>query len=261
MRLTAAIAMLAVCALAVQAAHAATLVAEYRFDVPGNLGLDTSGFGNHAVVSGVASGPDRFAVANMAGFFDGINDVMTKSGGLNGYDGLPGFTFAAWVNRASSDGGFSGIVSQDPAGAACCTNRLLLNPSDNPYFDAGAHADASFGSVVVPNDAWFHIVMTADDSIGGNQVKIFINGDLVGTHNFAHNLVNSSLFDTFIGTGENGNAHFFGGLLDDVQIYDGILSEGGAYRLYAFGTPAPEPASLALLALGASALVGRRRRA
>jgi hypothetical protein len=193
--------------------------------------------------------------------------VLTKSGGLTGYDGLPGFTFSAWVNRSSLDGGFSGIVSQDPAGAPCCTNRFLLDGADTPYVDSGAHADHNFPGPVIPNDEWHHLIMTADDSVAGNKVDLYLDGNFAATHTFAHDLADSSAFDTFIGTGENGGAHHYQGLLDDVRIFDGSIDADQALLLFQTGSieaAVPEPASVAVWtvigAFAAFGLVLRRRR-
>jgi hypothetical protein len=237
--------------------QAITLIADYRFDSAVNLGLDTSGLGNNATNAGVTQGLDRFGNPS-AGVFNGAS-ALTKSSGLTGFTGLPGFTYSAWINRSSQDGGFSGIVSQDPAGGACCTNRFLLDSSDTFYVDAGAHVDFDYGAPVIPNDTWVHVVMTADDSFPRNLVSLYVNGALVGTNAFGHNLVDSSLFDTFIGTGENGAAHFFQGLMDDVQIYEGALSALEVREL--FNGPQitiPEPAGLGML--GIVLLSGLRRR-
>lgn len=243
--------------------NAQTLVAQYQFANAGNLGLDSSAFGNNATNNNVTQALDRFGALS-AGNFNGGSSYLFEAGGLTGYDGLPGFTYTAWVNRSSFDAAFGGIVSQQgPGGSGCCTNRLLLDGGDSPYVNAGNWpADFGFGAPGIANDSWVHLVMTADDSVPGNDTKVYLNGAQVwATHNFGHNLANSSLFNTYVGSGD-GPDHFFQGLLDDVRIYDGVLTAQQVSFLFQTGLiNAPEPSSYALwsmLGLGL-ALFGIRR--
>ena len=87
---------------------------------------------------------------------------------------------------------------------------------------------------------------------------------LIGTQSYGHDLANSAAFDTFVGTGENGNAWFFQGLLDDVRIYDGAISAQQASNLFQFGQlQIPEPGSIAVwsvVGLGLSLFGLMRRR-
>ena len=237
-------------------ASAQTLVTDLKFNDISNLGLDSSGLGNNYTNTSVTSGTDRFGVANRAGSFNGSSSKLTEFGGLTGYDGLPGFTFAAWINRSSADAAFSGIISQDAGG--CCTTRFLLDGGDTPYINAGLHADFDYAAPVIANDSWVHVVMTSDDSVPGNAVQIYVNGVLAGSNTFGHNLPNASLLNSYIGVGENGAAHFFQGLMDDVQIYDGVLTAQQITNLFQSGSIAavPEPASIGLWTVIAVGLVG-----
>ncbi len=91
------------------AAHAApgdaqTLIADFTFANAGNLGLDSSGYGNNATnLSNVSQGTGSAAgtssaVLNQSSVFE----ILT---GLSGYTGVPGFTFSAWVEVS---GGYTG---------------------------------------------------------------------------------------------------------------------------------------------------------
>lgn len=238
-------------------AKSATLIAEYRFDNALNLGLDSSGFGNHATNASVTQGADRFSNPG-AGSFNGTSSSLIKLGGLSGFTGLaPGFSYTAWINRSSSDSVFGGIVSQDPAGVTP-TNRFLIDGMDTMLVNAGGPADFDTSSPVLANDRWIHLAMTADDTGVGNQVKLYLQGVLVASNMFGHDLLNSSTFDTFVGTGENGNVHRFQGLLDDVRIYEGVLSEREIVDIFDPKITIPEPSGIVLIGLSCVVLFRRK---
>ncbi|MDA0813450.1 MAG: hypothetical protein O3C21_13810 [Verrucomicrobia bacterium] len=96
-----------VAVFAVSAARAAgTLVAHYEFEVPNDLGHDSSGKDNHAEVSDVTQVEGPFG---RGGFFDeSLPSSFVKSGGLNGFTGKPGVTLAAWVKLDEASTGFDG---------------------------------------------------------------------------------------------------------------------------------------------------------
>jgi len=241
-----------------------TLVGHYTFEDGAELGKDSSGWGNDGVAApSLTQVAGAYAGSNAASFNGSSGKIVISP--LSGYDGLPGLTFAAWVNQASSASGYDGILSQDAG--SCCENRLLISSSNHPYINVHQHADKHLTATTLPRDQWYHIVLTGKKEGGQGVGRVYVNGSEVSQSPQYFNLLGSSApFTTYLGTGEAGTAHLLTGLLDEVQIYDGALQGWQVAYLYnnpGAVSPIPEPSALAIWGLG---LVGvglcawRRRR-
>ena len=198
------------------------LVAHYQFEDPENLGLDSSGKDNHAEVADVEQVEGRIG---MAGFFDeSFPSSFVKEGGLEGFTGKPGVTLAAWVKLHEDTSGFDGIISQDSG--SCCENRILLHPSNNLFVNLSQHQDENLTEAIVELDTWTHVVMTGQDVDGGADARIFLDGEEVfdSPRTFPE-LDDGSEWNLYLGAGEAGTAHLLTGALDDVRVYQGVLSD------------------------------------
>ena len=234
--------------LVIGGAQAAVLVADYDFSNALNLGLDSSGHGNNAtVVSGVTqtSGPPA---GSHGALFDQSSSFQIN-GGLTGYNGLPGFSFAAWVNVNGSYGGYNGVLSQDFGD--CCINRLLLSGGQSPFINVGARYDVSLNATTAALNTWHQIVMTGENAgPGTTEGRVYIDGVEVAQSPrfFPYGLPDLTGVNTYLGAGENGGPYRLSGSLADVRIYQGALTSTEVLALFDGGTSSiPEPASLALL--------------
>jgi hypothetical protein len=208
---------LVLAACAVGAAEADTRpVAAYSFD-EGSGGVASDSAGDHdgslQGASWVAEGKHGAALD-----FDGVDDLVSVVDAA-ALDLTDSFTLEAWVRpdtsnpgpvltKAESSGGFSGYA-------------LSARHNDLPMghvADSGTIKPVA-GTSALPVGEWSHIAFSSD----GTTLRLYVNGQLVSTADAiaakptAANLV----------IGRNAiTGKWFDGLIDEVRIYDVVLSQG-----------------------------------
>jgi hypothetical protein len=201
------------------------LVGHWKFDEgEGTVANDTSGKGNHGTVRGGA----KWAEARHGGAleFDGNDDKLDVpfSEALNPAK----FSFALWAKVTGGAGKYrSPLTSRDESPQrgymlyADMHNRwsFWLGPG-SPH----VHLD---GPAVALNE-WAHVACTYD----GATMRMYVNGADIGRTNAR--LLPNTARPLRIGAGatEKAGDYFFQGLIDDVRVYDKVLSADRVKALY-----------------------------
>jgi hypothetical protein len=185
---------------------------------------DTSDAGNDGVNVSVTFGADRHGTASSACSFDGTasNIAVPSAASLNV---TTTWSLSAWV-QPSSFSVLAGIVSKYHAvNSDGPTVRLSYN---TPYTgidvnEATNVADAATGLLTA--GSWTHVGVT----VNGVAVLCYVNGALAyaGTAGYATSSNNDS-FDI----GLDYTNRFFAGSIDDVRLYDRVLSAAEIETLY-----------------------------
>jgi PKD repeat protein len=205
-----------------------SLVAYYPFDGNAN---DMSIHNNHGIVKGATLTEDRFGNAGHAYYFDGYDDhiVISDTDILSPVNQK--LSIAVWVKVYPP------------------YNRFILYKGSNTYnreYAMGIHAD-SLSSFQINNQGgynlnqfgvhseskveegkWFHITGTWD----GTNCKIYINGIY---ENMTTPVVTIGNFnsDLYIGTyGGEINQYAINAVIDDIRIYNRVLSDSEINYLY-----------------------------
>ncbi|UCC98635.1 MAG: discoidin domain-containing protein [Phycisphaerales bacterium] len=192
----------------------AKLIHHWKFDedtVAGaTIAMDSSG-GLNGTIDGAQSVPGQYGNAMS---FDGTNDVVT----ILGFVAPPQGTIAFWINPALAK------TKERILGAGGDFEVWLRGNGElkNELFDAGSSTTGTGAGALNANE-WVHVVATYDSAT--DAVQIYFNGVLLveGTTE-----VPSTPTETTLVVGHRGGAsagEHFGGLLDDLQIYDHVLSE------------------------------------
>ena len=178
---------------------------------------DGSGNGNNGTVNGATLTSDRFGNANMAYSFDGINDYVSTY-----RSGYTSFSISLWYKLPFSN----------------ATVYPLVDGFDSYYdiyFTQGTLYYATFTGInyanidcnVTPSiGEWRHLVFV----YSGNNVSIYSNSSLVGTHNVQP--LSGTSGDHNFGASLTGTDQYLNGILDDIGVWDRALTACEIQNLY-----------------------------
>jgi hypothetical protein len=225
--------------LALGATHdcRAELLAHYKFDeaAAATTALNAvAGSSTGTVQAGVTTG-----VAGVSGNAYQFNDStgFVEMGNASFFPAIIAsgkLTMSAWINATATTGGrnvavFAGLDTSTQsytdlgytgtdavhAGEAYARNR--------PNLGTGAQAAGFFSDgTVVNNGTWRHLAITVD--LSASLISLYVDGVLENTQTMT-----TSTFPAFnnfeVGRlGRSVPTDYFGGLIDDVQVYDHVLS-------------------------------------
>lgn len=179
------------------------------------------GLVNNLTSSVVLSWPNKYSLA-----FDGVDDWLSVPI-TNFMD--DDFSISCWMNAdgANSDSWAGvGIGSNYQRGFKIAYDRLI-------YRDDGANVyDVSF-SPAPSNDEWNHFVISHD--LSEKTFSMYLNANTATTSTYTDNLVtdhgsSDNLFISSVGRP-------FTGYIDEVSVFDAVLSSADVASLYNNGKP------------------------
>jgi hypothetical protein len=221
-----------------------TLVAHYSFDNSGFPGQDSSGNGNDltgetwwGLVHQLST--DAEAGDGAVQFF-GTSDITANGPALANLNAVlaGSFTFSAWVKTTVSKGAddnsaFLGAVifwacnnrnnNHDAIPLAITGSKAAFTTRDHLGNVTTLHSNTSV------NDGYYHLITVTRDQFSGDM-KIYVDGNLEAHENGTTDPLNGNNYNLAIGgyassidnTGTNHAS--YAGLLDDLQIYSGVLT-------------------------------------
>ena len=228
--------------IALSAGH--TNIAHYSFDDSGALDSDSSGNGND--LSDVWWGPvhafstDAEAGGGAVQFF-GASDMFTPTNSpsfpawTNTFAGS--FSASVWINTTTTVGNDGDnltydngqdVINADSAGPGTIPVGLTGSKVAFLTSDTNGNADTLHSQQSVTTGQYVHIVSTRDQTTG--QKCIYVNG-LLDSSNYATTELLTGETTGNIG-GDWGFAGYTG-LVDDVQIYSGVLLAADVSNLFA----------------------------
>lgn len=192
------------------------LVAYYPFNGNAN---DESGNGNDGTNYGASFAVDRFGNPDNASSFDGEDDYIVMNSFLN--PGSKSVSF--WINPVN------------------ITNGFIIDSRENEYGQLGIYLDngeikfchypgtnAEVIKTTVENGEWTHIVCLYDED--NSTIQLYKNGVLADSTNEG-NIGDITQYGFKLGA-RYTNANFYNGSIDDIKVFDIILSENMIRELY-----------------------------
>jgi hypothetical protein len=209
------------------------LLGYWKFDERrGVTAIDSSGFGN----DGTIVGPTRTPVA--AGFaldFDGHDDYVTIKADPS-LDNLDAVTMTAWIYpRADSHW----HVLDKGDGDKRLYSEGIERTLDGRIRYSGTHAFSRSVSDTIELNKWQHIALTWSRTT--NQTRLYHNGVEVqyGVQEVGSgSVLDDTTYPFTIGArGALGQVTFFNGMVDEVRLYDYVLTEEQIRDIYSSFAP------------------------
>lgn len=220
----------------VSAGHAGGLAGYWSFDDDtANPTLDSSGHGNNGVISGAeyagSGAPVPGSVDSLD--FDGSDDVVTITDAAE-LDIEDAITISFWflLEGHSADNDWPRVVSKGQStvtdGAYGVFVKDVTDPHDIGlrFIDQGG-ITRDIRDVSLPDygdGAWHHVVVTYSNS--DNEGKLYLDNFLETTVTIGGDVkIRTTADDLSIGTGDDDADRHFNGKVDEVRIYDRVLSD------------------------------------
>lgn len=210
------------------------LVAYFPFNGNAN---DESGKGNDGTAMGnVSLTTNRFGEKNSAYNFNGGYIKLNNCPLVSGFNNISEFTISLWLNSSKIP---SGSMFVQSTANGNYSNLTLYLSDQKAYYDVFPPPYGFLGSPqLITLNTWKHLVIERK----GNYRAIYLDGTLVATDNSAEqytntggygNDLNYNVSQALIGkTHQTNNGWDFNGKLDDIRIYNRLLSEKEIKILY-----------------------------
>jgi hypothetical protein len=194
--------------------------------------LDSSGNENHGLLYDDVSGENPALGATGAHSVSGVNDLALEFDGFDDYVEIPALglnsntlTVSAWVLPDGIQEMYSGIVScNEPNSLSFCfgSNAEYADPTwagnnELCYYWTGWSWDFHSG-LIVPDGLWSFVGLTVEPDKG--TLYLYDGLSLLVSTNYELHVAQAFAEDSYFGS--KGGA--FAGVIDDVYIYDRVLS-------------------------------------
>ncbi|MCP4350346.1 MAG: LamG domain-containing protein, partial [Desulfobacterales bacterium] len=205
------------------------LVAYYPFDGDAN---DESGNGNHGTVLGPTLITDMCGKEDGAYSFGELKHIKINHNEKINFGSGDVFTISAFVKPEKGDTYLCNENGQS------CTHygAIVVKSPISGFYNYGLYYDrkykkfmggyhymhhAVYGADGVDEDKWYHLVLIYQNC----SWKLYVNTDLVDTS--SNHCITTSQGALEIGRkgDSNNNTDFFRGIIDDIRIYNRVLSE------------------------------------
>ncbi len=169
---------------------------------------------------GVLEGGATFAdgKAGQAFSFDGMNDQVT----FTSFPAADNFTIEAWVYYVgTNDSPWATIYADGDHGLFLLDRRVNWYEFGNQFV----------GDIAIPAQEWHHIAITYDSNT--STFTGYVDGEADGTSTFAGSALPPGL--PYVSIGGHDGWDVLDGKVDELSVYDGVLTGHEIYALYQQG--------------------------
>jgi hypothetical protein len=191
------------------------LIAWYPFNGNAN---DESGNGNHGTVYGALLSNDRFNNSNKSYLFDGIDDFISTD-----RKNLVSFSISFWF-ILDKNKEWAPFVDANNA------NFEILAKFSKPAFIKWINTPSNYSELLLDNPVelktWINLVCTFTNG----KVQIFQNGSLTKVFDNVNFARTDGKF--FFGNSKSGTNQFLEGKMDDIGIWNRVLTAEEVSKIY-----------------------------
>ncbi len=209
-----------VLALGLAASASADLVGHWKLDeVSGTIAADATGNGHNGTLIG---SPEWVAGYSGGGLqFGGAPDKVDipHSADLNPENE---FSVSVWANLDPGGSGYRSPVTSRDAGPTA-GYIIYCTPANTWQFWTGSSGGGwnTAGSPAAELGQWTHVAIT----YSGGAKKLYVNSELAGESDDVLNLNTARVLRIGSGATESNGNYFFQGVIDDVRVYNHVLTE------------------------------------
>lgn len=217
------------------------LIGYWTFDgnkIAGVTAYDSSTSGNNGTMT---NGPlPTIGKVGQALRFDGTDDyVAIGNSSTYNFDRANTFSISAWFYKDSITGPLGIFTKQNTTtGQFTGYGIAILNNNLTPSFGLQSNTSnqANITSPAVSAGAWHHIVGTYDGSSSASGLKMYVDGVLQSS-TITSDTLTSSIVNTVAPqiSGRNGANQLSPGKIDEVRLYNRVISAAEVTALYNMG--------------------------
>ena len=228
----------------VSAAFTNGLVGYWRFDeASGTVAADSSGHGlNGTLVNGPTWQPSG-GIQGGALSFDGTNDRVSVpdpgAGSLLDFPSGSTITITAWIRPTNASGCCQQILSKGQVNASNYYFTVERFGGSSSTMDFGFTSGGDYREIYgdnnkIQNNIWRFVAVTY--SFGTGPGAIYVDGVSAGLHLYNGPYSRSpSVNNSTLTIGSDGtSSYLYGGLIDNLRIYNRILSAAEIADLYQY---------------------------
>lgn len=201
----------------------------------GNTLYDQSRYSNNGTITGATSVPGKKGTALS---FDGVDDTVPTTLTSNA-NFQSNFTVSAWIKQNDKgEGGYGKIIDKGESFTdANGFGISMANADDRLWVLINSNVIITPFGYSIPANKWNYITVVLEDHTTYTNTKIYHNGELIKDDDTLPSLsfiTNSNSLT--IGNRNEATDRTFNGIIDEVRIYNRVLTTSEITALYREGT-------------------------
>jgi hypothetical protein len=192
---------------------------------------DESGNGNHGTVNGAVLTSNRFGNSNKAYSFD-LGGILCSNFNIPQNSSI---SISYWIKETDINGLISEVIC---LGSNSSTSWGTISSSGGFCMNYGRGCGSTGSSIITYNinrNQWHHVVI-ASNGLGTNS-NCYVDGIFIGNSNNANKSGTCSATNLYFGVDIFSSPKYFKGSIDDIAIYNRVLTQQEITALYTGNTP------------------------